>query len=237
LTDPAAPFNIFSVTCECVRKHEKAFGWALHVRYHKISDETIRRLPVYLRDLLTLSEQGRTSISSNDLAALLGVNPWQIRKDFSYFGDFGTRGVGYDVENLIRQIKKILRLSAVNQVALVGVGNLGTAVMAYPGFKRYGFEIVAAFDSAAGKVGRRIGDVQIEDVAALNTLQRRNIHIAAIAVPRDAAQEIADALVEAGIKGILNFSPCYITVPKKVKVITIDIAMDLARLPYYLPGS
>lgn len=207
------------------------------MRYHKISDETIRRLPVYLRDLLTLSEQGRTSISSNDLAALLGVNPWQIRKDFSYFGDFGTRGVGYDVENLIRQIKKILRLSAVNQVALVGVGNLGTAVMAYPGFKRYGFEIVAAFDSAAGKVGRRIGDVQIEDVAALNTLQRRNIHIAAIAVPRDAAQEIADALVEAGIKGILNFSPCYITVPKKVKVITIDIAMDLARLPYYLPGS
>jgi len=207
------------------------------VRYHKISDETIRRLPVYLRDLLTLSEQGRTSISSNELAALLGVNPWQIRKDFSYFGDFGTRGVGYDVENLIRQIKKILRLSTVNKVALVGVGNLGTAVMAYPGFKRYGFEIVAAFDSAAGKIGRRIGDVRIEDVAALNTLQRRSIHIAAIAVPRDAAQQTADALVEAGIKGILNFSPCYITVPKKVKVITIDIAMDLARLPYYLPGN
>ena len=207
------------------------------MRYHKISDETIRRLPVYLRDLLTLSEQGRTSISSNELAALLGVNPWQIRKDFSYFGDFGTRGVGYDVENLIRQIKKILRLSTVNKVALVGVGNLGTAVMAYPGFKRYGFEIVAAFDSAAGKIGRRIGDVRIEDVAALNTLQRRSIHIAAIAVPRDAAQQTADALVEAGIKGILNFSPCYITVPKKVKVITIDIAMDLARLPYYLPGN
>ncbi len=207
------------------------------MRYHKISDETIRRLPVYLRDLLTLSEQGRSSISSNDLASLLGVNPWQIRKDFSYFGDFGTRGVGYDVENLIRQIKKILRLSGVNKVALVGVGNLGMAVMAYPGFKRYGFEIVAAFDSAAGKVGKQIGDVRIEDVVALNTLQRRNIHVAAIAVPRDAAQETADALVDAGIKGILNFSPCYITVPKKVKVITIDIAMDLARLPYYLPGN
>ncbi len=207
------------------------------MRYHKISDETIRRLPVYLRGLLILSEQGRASISSNDLATLLGVNPWQIRKDFSYFGDFGTRGVGYDVENLIRQIKKILRLSTINKVALVGVGNLGTAVMAYPGFKRYGFEIVAAFDSSQKRIGKKIGDVQIEDVATLNTLERRNIQIGAIAVPRPAAQETADALVEAGIKGILNFSPCYINVPKKVKVITIDIAMDLARLPYYLPGN
>ena len=207
------------------------------MRYHRISDETIRRLPVYLRDLLTLSQQGRAGVSSNDLASLLGVNPWQIRKDFSYFGDFGTRGVGYDVENLIRQIRKILRLSSVNKVALVGVGNLGTAVMAYPGFKRYGFEIVAAFDIAPRKIGKHIGDVRIEDITALHTLHRRQIHIAAIAVPRNAAQETAEAVVRAGVKGILNFSPCYIAVPKRIKVITIDIAMDLARLPYYLPGN
>ena len=207
------------------------------MRYHKISSETVRRLPVYLRGLLLLADQEQTSVSSKELASLLGVNPWQIRKDFSYFGDFGTRGVGYDVENLIKQIKKILRLDNGNKVALVGVGNLGRAVMAYPGFKRYGFEIVAAFDADNKKIGKKVGKLQIEDVANIRTLKRRKVTLAAIAVPREVAQEIAGSLVDAGIKGILNFSPKHVAVPKKVKVITIDIAMDLARLPYYMPGS
>ena len=207
------------------------------MRYHKIPDETIRRLPIYLRGLLFSSEQGQESISSRNLADLLGVNPWQIRKDFSYFGDFGTPGVGYNVEKLAKQIKKILKLDVGHKAALIGVGNLGSAILAYPGFKIYGFDVAAAFDIDSKKVGRKVKNITIEDASNLGTLKKRKINLAIIAVHRDAAQETADALVKAGIKGILNFSPCYITVPKKVKVITIDIAMDLARLPYYMPTS
>lgn len=192
-------------------------------------------MPVYLRGLLFLSEQGRQSISSRNLADLLCVNASQIRKDFSYFGAFGTPGVGYNIKKLARQIKKILNLSVFRKAALVGVGNLGSALLAYPGFGMYGFDIAAAFDSDPKKIGRKINDVPVENVSNLWSLRRRKINLAIIAVPRDAAQQTADSLVKAGVKGILNFSPLRVTVPKKVKVITIDIAMELARLPYYLP--
>lgn len=194
-------------------------------------------MPVYLRGLLFLAENGRESVSSRNLAELLGINAWQIRKDFSYFGDFGTRGVGYEIKTLTSQIKKILRLDIGRKIAVVGIGNLGSAVLAYRGFGIYGFAIAAAFDNDAKKIGKKTGNVEIEDVANLGTLKRRKIDLAIITVPQDAAQATADRLVEAGIRAILNFSPCYITVPKKVKVITIDIAMDLARLPYYMPTS
>ena len=207
------------------------------MRYHKIADETVRRLPIYLRGLMFLSEQGQQSVSSRNLADFLGVNPWQIRKDFSYFGDFGTPGVGYNIKKLIKQINRILKLNIVHKAALVGVGNLGSAVLAYSGFRIYGFDIVAAFDTNPKKIGRKVKNITIEDASNLQTLKRRKINLAIITVHRDAAQQTADALVKAGVKGILNFSPCYITVPKKVKVITIDIAMDLARLPYYMPAS
>jgi redox-sensing transcriptional repressor len=207
------------------------------MRYHRIPDETIRRLPIYLRGLLFSAEQGKQSISSRDLADFVGVNSCQIRKDFSYFGDFGTRGVGYRIEKLTKQIKKILKLDVVRKAALVGVGNLGSAVLAYPGFGIYGFDIAAAFDNNPKKVGKRVKDITIESVSKLGTLRTRKIDLAIIAVPRQAAQQTADRLIKAGVKGILNFSPCHITVPKKVKVITIDIAMDLARLPYYMPGA
>jgi len=183
-----------------------------------------------------MSGQGRKSISSKDLADLIGVNPWQIRKDFSYFGDFGVRGVGYKVDNLSKQIKKILRLDVVHKAALVGVGNIGSAVLMHPGFGMYSFDIAAAFDNNPKKIGRKIENVVIEDVSNLRKLRRRKVKIGIIAVPRSAAQETADKLVEVGIRGILNFSPRYIAVPKKVKVITIDIAMELARLPYYMPS-
>jgi redox-sensing transcriptional repressor len=207
------------------------------MRYHKIPDETIRRLPIYLRGLLFLSEAGQNSVSSQGLADFLGANPPQIRKDFSYFGDFGTRGVGYKVENLAKQIRKILKLDVVHKAALVGVGNLGSVVLAYQGFKIYGFDIAAAFDIDSKKIGRKISNITIENVSNLRTLSKRKIDIGIITVPQGAAQETAEALVKAGTKGILNFSPCYIKAPKKVKVITIDIAMDLARLPYYIPPS
>jgi len=194
-------------------------------------------LPIYLRGLLFLLGRGRKNISSRDLAEFVGTYPWQIRKDFSYFGDFGVRGIGYDIGKLAKEIKRILKLNIVQKAALVGVGNLGSAFLTYPGFGIYGFDVAAAFDVDPKKVGRKIKNVVVKDVSNIQTLKKRKIKLGIIAVPRQAAQDTADKLVKAGITGILNFSPCYITVPKKVKVITIDIAMDLARLPYYMPTN
>jgi redox-sensing transcriptional repressor len=207
------------------------------VRHYRIPNETVRRLPIYLRGLAMLSQSGNARVSSQKLADFVSVNAWQIRKDFSYFGGFGTRGVGYDIENLSKQIKKILKLAVVHKTALVGVGNLGSAVLAYAGFGTYGFSIAAAFDNDPDKIGRKMNNITIEDVSRLNMLSKRDVDLAIIAVPEQAAQDVADALVASGIKGILNFSPRRIAVPKNVKVITIDIATDLARLPYYIPSS
>lgn len=205
------------------------------MRYHRIPDETVRRLPIYLRGLMISANQGMEHISSKSLADFVGVNSWQIRKDFSYFGDFGTRGVGYNIVKLAREIKKILRLDIIRKAALVGVGDLGSALLAYPGFAAYGLDIVAAFEVDPKKIGKTLGGVKIEDFARIETLARRGISLAVVAVPGAAAQETVDKLVEAGIRGVLNFAPCKVLAPKRVKVITLDIAMELARLPYYMP--
>jgi redox-sensing transcriptional repressor len=207
------------------------------MRYHRIPDETVRRLPVYLRGALHLSQKGHESISSRELADLIGIEPCQIRKDFSYFGDFGVRGVGYNLNNLIKHVNRILRLHTSPKAVLVGVGNLGSALLAFPGFRKYGLEIAAAFDIDRRKIGRRKSGVLIEDIAALNNVSTRGIYLGIVAVPETISQDIVDTLAQAGIKGILNFSPRYVAVPRGVKVITIDIAMDLARLPYYVPAG
>lgn len=192
---------------------------------------------MYLRGLLLLAEQGTQSISSHKLAQRVHLNPHQIRKDFSYFGAFGTPGVGYNVAALAKQIRSILKLSIIRKAALVGVGKLGLALLGYSGFRMYGFEIAAVFDNAPKKIGKKIGGITVEDTAKLKTLKSKKIKLAIIAVPADTAQNIADLLVKNGVNGILNFAPRYLAVPKNVKVITIDIAMDFARLPYYLPAS
>jgi redox-sensing transcriptional repressor len=207
------------------------------MRYHKIPDETVRRLPIYLRGLMVSADHGREHISSQLLAESVGVDAWQIRKDLSYFGDFGTPGVGYNIEKLARGIKKTLRLDAIRRAALVGVGDLGSALLAYPGFRMYGLDIVAAFDVDPEKVGRAVSGVVIEDTAQIDMLRQRDISLAIVAVPRAAAQLIVDKLVAAGVKGILNFAPCKLVAPKRIKVITLDIAMELARLPYYMPRA
>jgi redox-sensing transcriptional repressor len=207
------------------------------MRYHKIPDETVRRLPIYLRGLLISAGQGYEHISSQFLADFVGVQSSQIRKDFSYFGDFGTRGVGYSIEKLAREIKKILRLDATRQVALVGVGDLGSALLTYPGFGSYGLDIVAAFDVDVQKIGTTINGIRIEDLSEIDDLGPRGIMLAIVAVPRAAAQSTIDRLAEAGIRGILNFAPCRVVAPPRVKIITLDIAMELARLPYYMPAG
>jgi redox-sensing transcriptional repressor len=207
------------------------------MRYHKIPDETVRRLPVYLRGLMVSADQGHEHISSQSLADFVGVDAWQIRKDLSYFGDFGTPGVGYNIEKLARGIKKTLRLDTIRRAALIGVGDLGSALLSYPGFRMYGLDIVAAFDIDPTKVGEVVNGIEIETAAKLDTLRQREITLAIVAVPRAAAQATVDQLVAAGVRGILNFAPSKLVAPKRVKVITLDIAMELARLPYYIPRA
>ncbi|MEJ2647646.1 MAG: redox-sensing transcriptional repressor Rex [Sedimentisphaerales bacterium] len=207
------------------------------MRYSKIPDETIRRLPIYLRGLILAGEAGATSISSLNLADFIGVNPWQIRKDLSYFGELGIRGRGYNINKLVREVRSILKIAAVRKAALVGVGNLGSAILSFPGFDLYGFNIAAAFDINPKKIGKKRNHVKIEDVSKLWILKKKKINLAILAVPMEAAQDTTDKLVKAGVKGILNFSSCYLSVPKKVKVITTDIAMELARLPYYITAG
>jgi redox-sensing transcriptional repressor len=208
-----------------------------NMRYRKIPDETVKRLPLYVRHLQLLIEDGRRSICSNEFADALCVNPAQVRRDLSFFGSFGKPGVGYDIKKVLRQLRNILKLKNVNKTALVGVGDLGSALLGYPGFLQLSFEIVAAFDNDSKEIGKVKNNVTVDDISSLNNIKRKGIRIAIIAVPPKAAQQVADKLVEAGVVGILNFAPCYLTAPKKVKIINIDIAMDIARLPYYLPNK
>lgn len=202
--------------------------------FRKIPNETIRRLPIYLRGLKLLCKQGINNISSLKLGEFVDVNSWQVRKDFSYFGSFGTPGVGYDVTKLVRQINKILKLDVVQKMALVGLGNLGSAIQAYGGFSIYEFEIAAIFDIDPEKVGTKTNNIVVENVSRIKLLKKRKIDLSIVAVPSSSAQGVVDALVKAGVKGILNFAPCYLKAPKKVKIINIDIASDLACLPYYI---
>lgn len=204
------------------------------MKYHKIPDETIRRMPMYLRALSLLERQGQQTISSGQLAQQLHLKSPQIRKDLSYFGAFGTRGIGYPVAATAHQIRNILKLNTQQKAALIGAGRLGTAIASYPGFSLLGLDIAAIFDNAPGKIGKRIGQVTVEDARSVKNLKDRNIHLAILAIPSEAAQEYAESLVKAGIKGILNLSPCMLKVPRRVKVISIDIAMELGILPYYL---
>ena len=207
------------------------------MRYRKIPDETVRRLPIYLRGLLLLCDENQQNVSSSKLAEVTHFKSPLIRKDFSYFGEFGTPGVGYNIKRLVKEIRKILKLDVSHKVALVGAGNLGSAILKYNGFKRYGFEIAAVFDNSAKKIGKKIGNLKIEDISKIRTIKKKKINIAILAVPGYVADAVTDELVKAGVNGILNFTPCHLEVPKKIKVKSVDIAMDLLCLPYYQPAG
>jgi len=181
-----------------------------------------------------LKSEDQEYISSSQLADRLHLNPPQIRKDLSYFGAFGTRGVGYPVASTAEQIREILKLDVTQKAVLIGAGRLGAAIAEYPGFSMFGFDIAAIFDNDQSKIGTKIGEITVEDIAQIGTIATRDIHLAILAVPAEAAQSVVDMLIGCRIKGILNLSPRYVIVPKSVKVVTIDIAMELGILPYYM---
>jgi redox-sensing transcriptional repressor len=199
-----------------------------------IPEATVGRLPVYLRALVEMAEKGATTTSSGDLAEAAGVNSAKVRKDLSYLGSYGTRGVGYDVAYLIHQVRRELGLTQHWPVLIVGAGNLGHALAKYKGFAQRGFSIVAIVDAAMEKVGERVGSMTVEHVDDLSDVVRReDVAIGVICTPAGAAQEVADRLVAAGIRSILNFAPSVITVPEHVSVRKVDLSIELQILGYY----
>ena len=202
----------------------------------QISELTTNRLSVYLRCLNALDAAGVRTISSKALAEQFHLNAAQIRKDLAYFGEFGIRGVGYYVKELKRNLRQILGLDRRVRVAIMGAGNLGLALADYPGFRVEGFEIAALFDTERAKIGRRSRTgVRINSIEDLRTVVRRDkIGIAVIAVPAESAQPVVDAVVDAGIKAILNFSPGTLTVPPEVKLKSVDLTVSLESLSFYL---
>jgi redox-sensing transcriptional repressor len=199
----------------------------------RIPEATVARLPVYLRSLLELGG-GVTTVSSERLAEMAGVNAAKVRKDLSYLGSYGTRGVGYDVEYLLFQMSRELGLTQHWPVVIVGIGNLGHALANYGGFDASGFHVVALVDADVNKVGRQVGDLAIRHLEELSDIVRANsIVIGIIATPAGAAQEVADRLVTAGVTSILNFAPAVITVPDGVSLRKVDLAVELQILSFH----
>lgn len=200
-----------------------------------IPDETAGRLFAYLRALLCLAEEGTETASSQKLAKACRLKPSMVRKDFSYFGEFGTRGVGYDVQELIEVIRGILHMDTPMKAALVGAGNIGRALLAYRGFSEEGFHITVAFDKDPDKIGETVNDVVVEDAANLeDRIKEEGIRLGIVAVEVSDAPEVARRMADAGVKALLSFAPCELNMPDTVKVTCVDLAMELARLVYYL---
>lgn len=201
----------------------------------KIPDIIIGRLPVYLRALQRLSAKGIQTTSSQELGEIVGISAAQIRKDISQFGEFGKQGTGYSIPFLIERLKDILKINRVWEVVIVGMGDMGHALARYNGFSNRGFIIKMLFDNDPKKIGQKVGDFEILDISTLaEKIKQNKIKIAMVTVPAAAAQEVAEQLVKAGVKAILNYAPTSITVPAGVRVQHIDPATHLQRMTYYL---
>lgn len=201
----------------------------------KIPDIIIGRLPIYLRALQRMAEKGKKTTSSQELGDYVGISAAEIRKDISQFGEFGKQGTGYSIPFLIDKLREILRVDRMWDVAVVGVGAVGHALVRYQGFSNRGFRIVMIFDVDPSKVGQKVGEFVVEDAAKLTERVRAaKLRIAMLAVPAAVAQDVADRLVQAGVKAILNYAPTNLNVPKGVHVQHIDPATHLQRMTYYL---
>ncbi len=195
----------------------------------------ISRLPVYLRTLQRLQQEGRQTISSQTLGEILGTTAAQIRKDISQFGEFGKQGTGYNIPYLVEQLQHILHLDDIWDVAVVGIGDLGHALARYQGFVDRGFRITALFDNDPEKIGRQIQGLTIEDASLIpSRIPELGIKIAMLTVPVSVAQQTADVLVRAGVRGILNYAPIHLNLPEGVCIEHIDPAIGLQRMTYYI---
>ena len=201
----------------------------------KVPDIIVSRLPVYLRALQYMAASGSTTTSSQELGEKVGISAAQIRKDLSQFGEFGKQGTGYHISFLTDRLLQILKVERIWDVALVGMGELGHAILRYQGFENRGFHIMACFDSDPAKVGTQVAGFTVQD--AKNIVQKvraGGIKMAMLCVPASVAQEVVDRLVEAGVKGILNYAPVSLSVPPDVRVQYIDPVIGLQRMAYYL---
>ena len=201
----------------------------------KIPDIIIGRLPVYLRALQRMADSGLKTTSSQELGELVGVSAAQIRKDISQFGEFGKQGTGYSITYLLEKLREILKVDRIWDVALVGSGDMGHALTNYQGFTNRGFRVMMVFDNDKSKIGQKINQFIIEDSTNMvEKIKAANIKVAMLTVPASAAQNVADKLVQAGIRAILNYAPISINVPSSVKVQYIDPSTHLQRMTYYL---
>jgi redox-sensing transcriptional repressor len=201
----------------------------------QVPQSTIERLPVYLRALLEAKAARMPLVNSQDIAAMAGTNAAQVRKDLSYLGELGTRGIGYDVDSLIAHISSWLGLTEERRIAVVGAGRLGTALVSYVGLAERGFHVAAVFDAEPSKIGLSVGDVPVRDVEDLESaLCEGCVDIVVITTPADVAQAVADRTVAAGIKAILNFAPVSLVVPDDVVVRHVDLSVELQVLSFYL---
>lgn len=204
-------------------------------RTDHIPQGVIERLPIYLSVLLQLRRDGEDTVSSRRLGELTDVNPAQIRRDLTHFGTFGKRGVGYDIVSLSGRIQSILGSDHAHRIMIVGAGNLGSAITGYDGLRAHGFTVSAVFDSDPKKVGRRIGDLIVRHSDDLRKIVRaQGIQMGVIAVPSESAQQVADLMVSAGIKVILNYTPEMVRVPDTVTIHNTDPVRELLHTLYYL---
>jgi redox-sensing transcriptional repressor len=201
----------------------------------KIAESTVRRLSLYLRFLEEFEALGAKTVSSEALASRGGTTAAQVRKDLSFFGSFGKRGLGYQVPALITQLREILGLTRRYKVVVVGAGKIGSALVQYRGFRDRGFDLLSIYDNDPKKIGRQWDALVVRDVAHLEKdLQREPADIAAVVTPADSAQQVADRLVKCGVTAILNFAPAQLQVPEHVTVKTVNLVLELEALSYIL---
>jgi len=201
----------------------------------RIAESTVRRLSIYLRFLEEFEDRGLSTVSSEELARRGGTTSAQVRKDLSFFGSFGKRGLGYSVPELSAALREILGLGREWRVVIIGAGKIGAALAQYRGFRQRGFNILAVYDANAEKIGRSLEGIEIRDIARFEAdVARERPEIAVIAIPADGAQEVLDRIVRAGIKAVLNFAPVQLHAPADVTVKTVNMAMELEGLSFAL---
>ena len=226
---------VFGIVCEISNKVGELMADKICIKKKCFSPDVIKRLSLYLRNLRKIRKENITVISSAKIIEFLNVSAEQFRKDLSYFGGFGKRGVGYEVEKLIKEIETILGINEKWPIALIGAGKLGSALLKFEGFSKFNIRITCAFDIAQGKIGKTINGIKIEDINFLGKIiKEKQIRIAIITAPPEKAQGIVDELVRLKIRGILNFAPVILKIPDGIFISNVDMACELESLLFFV---